>query len=101
MHAIIVSAGSDGDVVPFIGIGMRLRSRGHRVTLVANESYGTRAAENGFDFHALVSKQETDEFFGNPNLWHPIRSAFVGARWGGRLIGRHYRLLTELSAMPE
>jgi len=101
MHAIVVSAGSDGDVFPFVGLGMSLRSRGHRVTLLANEGYRTLAAEHGFDFHALFSKEETDELFANPNLWHPIRGGLVGARCWGRLIGRHYRLLAELSAMPD
>src|SRR5213593_2783120 len=101
MHAIVVSAGSDGDVFPFVGLGMSLQSRGHRVTLVANEGYRTLAAEHGFDFRALFSKEETDEFFANPNLWRPIRSGCVGARCWGRFIGRQYRLLAELSVMPE
>ena len=101
MHAIVVSSGSDGDVFPFVGLGMRLQSRGHRVTLVANEGYRTLAAQHGFDFHALFSKEETDELFANPNLWRPLRSGFVGARCWGRVIGRHYRLLAELSEMPE
>src|SRR5258705_12661946 len=101
MHAIIISTGSDGDVFPFIGRGMKLRAWGHRVTLVTNEGYRNRAAENGFDFHALFSKEESDELFANPDTWHPIRSAFVGSRWGRRFIGRQYKLLAELSALPD
>jgi rhamnosyltransferase subunit B len=101
MHAIVVSAGSDGDVFPFVGLGMRLQSRGHRVTLLANEGYRTLAAGQGFGFHALFSKEESEELFANPDLWHPIRSGLVGARCWGRLIGRHYRLLAELCTMSE
>ena len=37
MHAILVSMGTDGDVFPFVAFGAKLYSRGHRVTLVANE----------------------------------------------------------------
>jgi UDP:flavonoid glycosyltransferase YjiC (YdhE family) len=71
MHAILVSAGSDGDVFPFIGLGTRLRSWGHQVTLFANEDYHTLAQEHTFGFHALFSQKESDELFTNPNLWHP------------------------------
>ena len=36
MHAILASLGTDGDVYPFVGLGDRLRARGHRFTLAAN-----------------------------------------------------------------
>jgi UDP:flavonoid glycosyltransferase YjiC (YdhE family) len=101
MRAIVISVGSDGDVFPFIGLGRKLRSRGHRITLVTNEGYRSRAGENGFDFHPLYSKEESEELFANPNLWHPIHSAFVGAQWGRRFIARQYGLLAKLSALPE
>ena len=42
MHAILATMGTDGDVVPFVGLGERLRARGHRVTLVANELFAQR-----------------------------------------------------------
>jgi UDP:flavonoid glycosyltransferase YjiC (YdhE family) len=97
MHAILVSMGSDGDVFPFIGLGIRLRARGHRVTLVANEHFHAFALRHGFDFRALVSTGETDELLGNPDVWHPVRSALVGARWGRRALGRQFALLSEVA----
>jgi UDP:flavonoid glycosyltransferase YjiC (YdhE family) len=97
MHAILVSLGTDGDVFPFVGLGIRLRSRGHRVTLVANEHYQARAVREGFAFRALVSNEETKELMGNPNIWHPVKSALVGARWGRRILQRQYDLLAELA----
>jgi rhamnosyltransferase subunit B len=79
MHAILVSMGTDGDVFPFVGLGARLRWRGHRVTLVANQHYQTLASHHGFAFRALVSDEETNELMSNPDVWHPIKSAMVGA----------------------
>ena len=38
MHAILASLGTDGDVLPFIGLGVALRARGHRVTVVASDT---------------------------------------------------------------
>src|SRR5207248_5044935 len=90
--------GSDGDVFPFIGLGVRLRARGHRVTLVANEHFQTFASRYGFGFRALVSDDETDELLGNPDIWHPVRSALVGARWGRRVLARQFALLSEVAS---
>jgi len=97
MHAILVSLGTDGDVFPFVGLGIRLRARGHRVTLVANEHYQAAAKREGFAFRGLVSNQETNELIGNPDIWHPVKSAIVGARWGRRVLQRQYALLAELA----
>ncbi|HEY3236483.1 MAG TPA: glycosyltransferase, partial [Polyangiaceae bacterium] len=97
MHAILASVGTDGDVFPFVGLGIRLRARGHRVTLVANEHYQAVAAREGFEFRSLISDRETKELIGNPDIWHPIKSAFVGARLGRRALQRQYDLLAELS----
>jgi len=98
MHAILVTMGTDGDVFPFVGLGARLRERGHRVTLVAPASYQASAEQNGFGFHSLVSQAESDEFIASPDLWHPLRSGLHGARWGVRFIRRQYDLLAELAS---
>ncbi len=36
MHALLVSTGSAGNMLPFIGLGEALRARGHDVTLIAS-----------------------------------------------------------------
>jgi UDP:flavonoid glycosyltransferase YjiC (YdhE family) len=93
--------GTDGDVFPFVGLGARLRFRGHRVTLVANQHYQTFASHHGLAFRALVSDEETNELMGNPDVWHPIKSAMVGARWAGPAIERQNALLAELATGEE
>jgi rhamnosyltransferase subunit B len=101
MHVILTSAGTDGDVYPYIGLGTKLRSRGHHITLVANEHYQSQATELGFSFRALFTDEETEQVLANPDIWHPIKSALVGAQWGVRHIGRQYELLRELASDDE
>jgi rhamnosyltransferase subunit B len=43
MHALLVSAGTAGNMLPFIGLGKALRARGHDATLIGSGA-GTEAA---------------------------------------------------------
>ena len=62
MHAILVAMGTDGDVFPYVGLGARLRGRGHRVTLAGPETYQGLAAQHGLGFHCLVSQAAADDW---------------------------------------
>jgi len=97
MHALLVSVGTGGDVYPYVGLGVRLRARGHRVTLVANEQFRTLAVEHGLAFRALVSDEETQQLLGNPDFWHPLKTAALSSRWGISFLARQYDLLAELA----
>lgn len=96
-HFILTSIGTAGDVFPYVGLAGVLRRRGHRVTLLASEGYRALAAENDVAFRALGSQSEEDELLGNPDFWHPLKGAVVAARWGSRLIRRHYELMVEVA----
>ncbi len=96
-HIILASAGTYGDVFPFIALGLALRGRGHRVTLAANEEHRALAAELGFGFAALVSDEETHALLSDRDLWRPLRAARVGVRWAAGLLRRHYELLNGLA----
>src|SRR5688572_3199933 len=98
MHAILSSLGTDGDVLPVIGLGGALRARGHRVTLVASGQYAELAGENWLEFRELVSAEEMHAFFGNPDVWHPVKTARHASNWGTQFIQRQYELLREVSA---
>src|SRR5882672_5392868 len=97
MHAVLVCFGSDGDVFPSVALGLALLSRGHRVTLAANEHYSSLAAAHGFGFRALGSNQETDALLNDPDSWHPFKSLRVGHKWAVRGLDRHYAVLAELA----
>ena len=96
-HVILVSAGTHGDVFPFVALGRTLRARGNRVTLAANECYRPFALEYGLEFSELVSDEATLEFLADPDIWHPVKCGAVGARWGIRYLRRQYEVLHELA----
>jgi UDP:flavonoid glycosyltransferase YjiC (YdhE family) len=96
MHVILVTIGTDGDVFPFIGLGVVLKARGHQITLVASAHYEPLARMHGLAFRALVSERENRELFDHPDFWNPIKTAPLAARWGVRFLRRQYDLLSQL-----
>jgi UDP:flavonoid glycosyltransferase YjiC (YdhE family) len=96
-HVILASLGTDGDILPYTGLGATLRGRGHRVTLVAAEDYRALAARHGLEFRSLVTREENAELLGDPDFWHPLKGPRLGARWGVRLLSRQYELFSELA----
>ncbi|HEY7117214.1 MAG TPA: glycosyltransferase [Tepidisphaeraceae bacterium] len=101
MHTILATLGTDGDVVPHAGLGARLRSRGHEVTLAAPEPFRALAESLGIAFRPLVTAEEFGEMIADPDLFHPLLSGRMMARWGARFIPRNYELLAELTAGAE
>src|SRR6516164_2405531 len=100
MHAILATMGTDGDVFPYVGLGAQLLSRGHQVTLAAPEPYRDLAADLGLGFRPLVTAEEAGRMLADPDLWHPLRSGPMMARWGSALLPRQYELLAVLAAGP-
>jgi rhamnosyltransferase subunit B len=98
MHAILASLGTDGDVLPFIGVGVALRARGHRVTIVAAENYADLVASHWLEFRQLISTERMRALFGNPDVWHPLKAAQISAKWGGPLIEPQFQTLKSLAA---
>ncbi len=97
MHAILASLGTDGDVLPFIGLGVALRARGHRVTVVASGDYKDLVASHWLEFRELVSAERMRDLLGTPDFWHPLKTARHTANWSRNIIEPHCRLLTELA----
>lgn len=100
MHAILASLGTDGDVLPFIGLGVALRARGHRVTIVAAENYADTVPAHWLEFRELVSAAKMRDLLANPYFWHPIKTARFTAAWGASLIEPQYKLLSSLAGDP-
>jgi len=97
MHVILATVGTDGDVFPYVGLGRVLRARGHRVTLAAPESYRARAATDGLGFVPLATAEEERRMLADPDLWHPLRSGVMMARWGAPMMRRQYEALAGLA----
>jgi UDP:flavonoid glycosyltransferase YjiC (YdhE family) len=98
MHAILSTMGTDGDVFPHIGLGVKLRARGHEVTLAAPEPYRELAADLGLGFKSLVTAEEHDRMLTHPDMWHPLRSGPMMAQWGGAMLPRQFDQLATLAA---
>jgi UDP:flavonoid glycosyltransferase YjiC (YdhE family) len=100
MHVILATVGTDGDVFPHVGLGAALRARGHRVTLAAPEPYRARADAMRIEFCPLVTAAEAGRMLADPDLWRPLRSGAMMARWGGPMVPRQYAALAELAERP-
>jgi rhamnosyltransferase subunit B len=73
MHVILVAVGSAGDVHPFVGIGLGLAQRGHRVTLLAAGYFEELARKVGFEFAPIFSNGQFLALLQNPLAWHRFR----------------------------
>ena len=87
MHVLLVPFGSHGDVHPFLGLGLALRERGHRVTFLINEYFGPLVRGLGFAVEPLGEASIFEETMNDPDVWHPrkgfgavIRLTFEHAR---------------------
>jgi UDP:flavonoid glycosyltransferase YjiC (YdhE family) len=78
MHHLLITLGSHGDVHPFVGLGVSLRQRGHRVTLATNALFQSIIETAGLEFAPLGSAEEFQSVLQHPDLWHPQR--------GGKLV---------------
>src|SRR5258708_38546487 len=73
MHHLLITIGSHGDTHPFIGLGARLRARGHRVTLAANDLFEPLVRGTGLEFVELGSAADFRKALELPNMWHPVK----------------------------
>jgi rhamnosyltransferase subunit B len=90
MHVILATIGTHGDVLPYFGLGAALRAKGHDVTLATSEQFGLMASAHGFDFCQIVTDAEWNTALRNPDMWHPLKSGLVLAKWGVPLIERQF-----------
>jgi len=96
-HAILASIGTDGDLYPFLGLGLALRARGCEVTLATHQHFQAHARAGGLNFYPLVSDAETNQLLAQPDFWHPVKGAFVIGRWGVPMLQRQYEALKALA----
>jgi len=79
MNVLLTSIGTAGDIHPFIGLGIALRERGHRVTLLINEHFENWVTENDLEFAPLGSAEsyrkaladcaEYQKSWNHPRFW--------------------------------
>ena len=80
LHALLVPAGTPGDVQPFFDLGVELLARGHRVTLLAHDYFRGRAHDVGFEFTSIGSAPEYEALLNDKNLWNQFKAHRVFAK---------------------
>ena len=95
MNYILITQGSHGDVLPFVGLGSRLRQRGHRVTLVTNEHFQDQASANGFGFVPIGTEEDYQREFENPDIWKSLPGIMTLGRWIARSMPMQYQAIIE------
>jgi len=53
VRVLVLTAGTYGDVVPYVGLGQRLAGAGHHVTIGATARFGSVVSAAGLTFHEL------------------------------------------------
>ena len=55
MHFVFCAQGSNGDVLPLLAIAQRMKSAGHRATLLADHGYQIQATSCGVDYIPITT----------------------------------------------
>lgn len=63
MRALLITTGSLGDFLPFVGVARALRARGHEAVLFGGGAYEHFAKDAGIDFVALTSAEAQEAFY--------------------------------------
>ncbi len=76
LHVMLPTLGSSGDVHPFIALGLALKRRGHRATILTNPLFQALIESQGLQFLALGDLEAAQVAIGNPDVWH-LRKGFA------------------------
>ena len=95
-NVLLNPIGSMGDVNPYLGLGIALRRRGHRVTVIANPVFETAVRRTDLEFVPLGNREDVEAFWRDPNMWRLMRSWKVSLRWSAlRPMRQAYELIAE------
>src|SRR4051812_1750175 len=95
MHAILVAVGSHGDVHPFVGLGLKLRGRGHRVTIATNEQFAPLIQRVGLEFHSIATDEKFREGIRDADVWHARKGFQTIMLWIAPLIPPVYEFIRD------
>jgi UDP:flavonoid glycosyltransferase YjiC (YdhE family) len=80
LNVLLPTLGSAGDVHPFIALGLALRARGHRATILTNPYFQPLIERLGLHFLPVGTLADVDAAIADPQLWHPRKAFEVVAR---------------------
>lgn len=71
---MLATFGSHGDVHPFMGIGLELQRRGHRVVVHTSEYFRPLVEKAGLAFSGFGTAEDFLQSVRNPDLWHRTKA---------------------------
>lgn len=77
MNILLVPLGSHGDVHPFVGLGVGLRARGHRVRVIINPFFVPLVEKVGLETIPLGTAEDYTSTASNPDLWKPVKGTRI------------------------
>ena len=81
MRFLLTPIGSSGDVFPFIGLGRRLRERGHEVILLAGEPFRAVSEAGGLTFVPRIGDLNAKSSLFGGSASAPARAALLQGSW--------------------
>jgi rhamnosyltransferase subunit B len=93
LHVLLPTLGSAGDVHPMVALGLALRARGHRATLITNPLFAPLAERVGLDFRPLGNVASARAAIANPQLWHARRGLSYVLELIAPAMGELYELI--------
>lgn len=74
-HVVLTCWGSHGDIDPFVGLGLELQRRGHRVSIATLSYYQPLIESLGFGFHAVRPSGDPSDVALIERIMHPTRGS--------------------------
>jgi len=101
VNILLIALGSHGDVHPFVGIGLRLRERGHHVAVAANEYFKPLIDHASLEFVEVGTADEYRKLATNPDLWHPTRAPHAVFEGTAHYLRRIYDITVDFARRPD
>jgi rhamnosyltransferase subunit B len=80
LDILLPTIGSAGDVHPVVALGLALKARGHRATIVTSPFFQELIEAHDLGFLPLGTVEDARATIADPDLWHPRKGFEVVAR---------------------
>jgi UDP:flavonoid glycosyltransferase YjiC (YdhE family) len=101
VNILLFALGSHGDVHPFVGIGIRLRERGHHVAVAANDYFRSLVEHAGLEFMSLGTAEEYRTLATDPALWDTLRGPRAVFAGTARYLRPMYEMAVRFAQRPQ